>query len=406
MKIKCIVAAAAIAALALTTYGCGTSTADSYKDDGSSSVDSGDNSEVETGTPGTDTDDSNSSTDTSSNTGTDTNSDTDPGNDSNTDTGSDAGDATDTGNNTDTNDNTDTGSDDTGSDDTDSDNSNPGVDYGNVAEAGPYQHTREDGVDLPGADGRSMTTTICTPDSDETHALILLSPGFQLGRDLYESYCAHLASWGYIAVLQTYSEGGFFMSHGNLAADTTGLIDWLESDGAASFPEWNGQIGLTGHSLGGKLSLLAASQDSRIGAVVALDPVDSDDVRVAPDRMQDVEAPVLILGEMLDSTGSFQACAPEADNFRQFFDASRAGTIEIELFGAGHMDFLDNPNCIFCTFCQNGDLGGEVVQAIARRSMIGFFGTHLKADSNFEKYIAGQPVQDDAQEGILSIRTR
>ena len=33
----------------------------------------GDNSEVETGTPGTDTDDSNSSTDTSSNTGTDTN---------------------------------------------------------------------------------------------------------------------------------------------------------------------------------------------------------------------------------------------------------------------------------------------------------------------------------------------
>ena len=132
---------------------------------------------------------------------------------------------------------------------------------------------------------------------------------------MYESYCAHLASWGYIAVLQTYSEGGFFMSHGNLAADTSGLIDWLQSDGVNSFPEWNGQIGLTGHSLGGKLSLLAASQDSRIGAVVALDPVDSDDVPVAPDRMQDVEAPVLILGEMLDSTGSFQACAPEADNF-------------------------------------------------------------------------------------------
>ena len=382
MNIKCIVAAAAMTALALSTYGCGNSTADSYQDDGSSSVNQGDNSEVDTNTQDTEADDSsasdngNSSTDTSSDTGTDTNdTNTDTGND-NTDAGddnTDAGNDTNTDAGSDTNTDTDTGDNtDSGSDDTGTDNSSPAIDYGNVADAGPYQHTREDGIELPGADGRSMTTTICTPDSDETHALILLSPGFQLGRDLYESYCAHLASWGYIAVLQTYSEGGFFMSHGNLAADTSGLIDWLESDGAASFPEWNGQIGLTGHSLGGKLSLLAASQDSRIGAVVALDPVDSDDVPVAPDRMQDVEAPVLILGEMLDSTGSFQACAPEADNFRQFFDASRAGTIEIELFGAGHMDFLDNPNCIFCTFCQNGDLGGEVVQAIARRSMIGF----------------------------------
>ena len=196
------------------------------------------------------------------------------------------------------------------------------------------------------------------------------------------------------------------MSHGNLAADTTGLIDWLEIEGAGNFPSWNGEVGLVGHSLGGKLSLLAASQDARIGAVVALDPVDSDDEPVAPDRMMDVEAPVLILGEMLDSTGSFQACAPEADNFRQFFESSRPGTIEIELFGVGHMDFLDNPNCLFCSFCQSGDLGDDVVKEIARRSIVGFFGKHLNADNGFDPYIAGQPVQDDAQEGILSIRTR
>ncbi len=406
MNIKCMIAVAAMAALAISTNGCGNSAADSYQDDGASSVNQNDTSDVDTSTPDNDTDDTASTDDdlsggdTNSNTGTDTSDNPDSGTD--TDSNTDAGNDTDSTDNTDTEDNTS----DSGSDDNSSDTEEPAVDYGNVADAGPYEHTREDGIELPGADGRSMTTTVCTPDSNETHALILLSPGFQLGRDLYESYCAHLASWGYIAVLQTYSEGGFFMSHGNLAADTSGLIDWLESDGAANFPEWNGQIGLTGHSLGGKLSLLAASQDSRIGAVVALDPVDSDDVPVAPDRMQDVEAPVLILGEMLDSTGSFQACAPEADNFRQFFDASRTGTIEIELFGAGHMDFLDNPNCIFCTFCQNGDLGGEVVQAIARRSMIGFFGKHLKADANFEKYIAGEPVQADAQDGILSIRTR
>ena len=70
------------------------------------------------------------------------------------------------------------------------------------------------------------------------------------------------------------------------------------------------------------------------------------------------------------------------------------------------MDFLDDPNCLFCSFCQSGDLGDDIVKAIARRSMVGFFGKHLNADAGFEPYIAGQPVQEDAQDGILSVRTR
>jgi dienelactone hydrolase len=400
MKLKCIVVATACFALALVTSACGSSTADSYQEGSDVNQEQADTAE----TGDTDVNDEASDAASEGNSGDTTEPSTD---DSETNDDVDNGDNQDettddsnSGSDTNTDDNTDAGDDNSSQDD------NSEVDYGDIAGNGAFEQTREDGVELPGADGRVITTTICTPTTGTEHSIVLVSPGFQLGRELYESYCAHLASWGFIAVLQTYSESGFFMSHGNLAADTTGLLDWLETDGAANFPSWNGKMGLVGHSLGGKLSLLAASQDSRIGAVVALDPVDSDDVPVAPDRMQDVEAPVLILGEMLDSTGSFQACAPEADNFRQFFEASRPGTIEIELFGVGHMDFLDNPNCLFCSFCQSGDLGDDVVKEIARRSIVGFFGKHLNADNGFDRYIAGQPVQDDAQEGILSIRTR
>lgn len=397
MNLKCIVLAAVWLALGLVTSACGSSVAESYEQ--GADVNEDQSETTNSGETNLDDETSGTSSEDSSNEGTDP-STQEPDTGGDTENDDNQGDTTDSnpdsGNDTDTN----------SGDDTDSQDESNDVDYGNISETGNYEQSREDGVELPGADGRVITTTICSPTTGTNHAIVLVSPGFQLGRDLYESYCAHLASWGFIAVLQTYSESGFFMSHGNLAADTTGLIDWLEVEGAGNFPTWNGQIGLVGHSLGGKLSLLAASQDSRIGAVVALDPVDSDDVPVAPDRMQDIEAPVLILGEMLDSTGSFQACAPEADNFRQFFEASRTGTIEIELFGVGHMDFLDNPDCLFCSFCQSGDLGDDIVKQIARRSIVGFFGKHLNADSGFDPYIMGQPVQADAQEGILSIRTR
>ncbi|MBT6179496.1 MAG: hypothetical protein HOI23_19800 [Deltaproteobacteria bacterium] len=406
MKLKCIVVAASWLALGLVTSSCGSSTAENYQEN----TQAGEEQNDTAGADDAGMDDENTDSSTDETAGEDTQPSTDDGSTNedagNSDNGESTGDTTDS--NQDSSDTTDTDTDtdtDTG-DDTDSQGGNNQASYGNIADTGNYEQTREDGVELPGADGRVMTTTVCTPSTGNEHAIVLVSPGFQLGRELYESYCAHLASWGYIAILQTYSESGFFMSHGNLAADTTGLIDWLETEGAGNFPSWNGEVGLVGHSLGGKLSLLAASQDARIGAVVALDPVDSDDEPVAPDRMMDVEAPVLILGEMLDSTGSFQACAPEADNFRQFFESSRPGTIEIELFGVGHMDFLDNPNCLFCSFCQSGDLGDDVVKEIARRSIVGFFGKHLNADNGFDPYIAGQPVQDDAQEGILSIRTR
>jgi dienelactone hydrolase len=389
MNLKCIGVATAWLALVLAISACGSSVADSYQE--GADVTQGEGETTDVGDTDLDDETSGNSSENSSNEGTDPSTD-DP------ETGGDTEDDDNQGDSTDSN--PDSGN------DTDPQNENNDVDYGNISETGSYEQIREDGVELPGADGRVITTTICSPTTGTNHAIVLVSPGFQLGRELYESYCAHLASWGFIAVLQTYSESGFFMSHGNLAADTTGLIDWLEVEGAGNFPTWNGEMGLVGHSLGGKLSLLAASQDSRIGAVVALDPVDSDDVPVAPDRMQDIEAPVLILGEMLDSTGSFQACAPEADNFRQFFEASRTGTIEIELFGAGHMDFLDNPDCLFCSFCQSGALGDDIVKQIARRSIVGFFGKYLNADSGFDPYIMGQPVQADAQEGILSIRTR
>ena len=82
--------------------------------------------------------------------------------------------------------------------------------------------------------------------------LVILSPGFQLGRDLYQSYCEHFASWGFIAVSQTYSPdvSGFTSSnHTAMAEDTNALIDALIAEASNGLPVDGENVALVGHSL-------------------------------------------------------------------------------------------------------------------------------------------------------------
>jgi pimeloyl-ACP methyl ester carboxylesterase len=260
----------------------------------------------------------------------------------------------------------------------------------------------------------SVATTICAPSDDGSRVsptggpfpLLVIGPGFQQGRAQYASYCDHLATWGVIAIGRD-NIGGFAPNHSTLANLTTGLVDWALGGTSGLAPHVDaGAIAVAGHSLGGKVGMLAASRDPRIGLVVGWDPVDSGTPSVAPELMGAIDAPVVVIGETLDGTGSIQACAPTAQNYQRYFDAAAPPALAVTVLGADHFDFVDNPGCFTCRFCRRGTADPAAVRALTRRTTVAAIKYYLEGDASADSYLTGAAMQADVAAGRVTIDER
>lgn len=291
-------------------------------------------------------------------------------------------------------------------------------DYG---QPGPHTvQTNSHILSLGGLFGTRIPLTIYTPDTGPAPTIVL-HHGFQLSAADYVSYGEHLASWGF-AVVMPAMPGGLLnpRTHTELAGDLTAVLDFVESDGLAPNGPFAGvadtdRLGLAGHSMGGKISMLVAADDPRVDAVFGIDPVDAgppfafdpaDYPSVAPERMADITVPLGIIGETIDASGGLfgQSCAPAGDNFVEYTDAAVSPVVELDLLGADHMDFLDNPGCLACLACGPGTAPTEQTRTITRRTMTAFFEFTLRDDDPARAAIDGA-ARADAESGVLTIRS-
>jgi dienelactone hydrolase len=271
-------------------------------------------------------------------------------------------------------------------------------DGGDPAAPGVFAAHVANNVSIP-AGNATITATICSPSTDGgataaagPYPLLVVSPGFQIDRSQYRSMCDHFASWGYVVVLQTYSQSGFSIDHMVLAQDIGRIIDWATGAGSGLSDRVDGsRVGAAGHSLGGKVSILAAVLDDRIGAVVGWDPVDANAPSVTPEMMGDLTIPLAVLGETLDSTGGFMPCAPAEDNYQQYFKHACAASdaLEVTVEGADHMSWLDDRgSCgIVCSFCANGPTPDAYTREVTRRVSTSWFEKHLRGSTATAPYL-------------------
>lgn len=238
------------------------------------------------------------------------------------------------------------------------------------------------------------------PDGGTARPLVIVSPGFQMQRTQYASYARHLATWGFVVVLVDYAESGFFLDHAKLARDVPAVIDWaLAQTALAIDPQ---RIATAGHSLGGKISVFAASLEPRIRAVVAWDPVDSSNPSVVPEKMTSLAIPIAVVGETTNGSGGGMPCAPAADNFQQFFAASPSPALAITVAGADHMDWVDDPSCGFCGFCAPGAASPELARTVSRRLDVAWLRRQLLDDTAMDVWLASPP---EAASGEITIAT-
>ncbi len=243
---------------------------------------------------------------------------------------------------------------------------------------------------IPGATaGRMLPATVYTPSTAGARPVVVISPGFQMQRTQYVSYARHLATWGFVVVLTDYAGNSLFPNHTTLATDVPAVITWaLAQTALAIDPQ---KVAVAGHSLGGKISVFAASLDPRIKAVVAWDPVDSNNPSVAPEKMASLTAAIAVIGETTNGSGGGMPCAPTADNFATFYAAAPAPALSVTVVGADHMDWVDDPSCGLCGFCSPGAAPPERARTVSKRVNVAWLRRNLMSDLAMDTWLDAPP---------------
>jgi chlorophyllase len=232
--------------------------------------------------------------------------------------------------------------------------------------------------------------------------VVIFNHGFGARNDQYAELLSYLATWGFVVVAPQWDAGiGSTRTHAELASDLRQAIDWVEGGGLTlPYALDTDLIGVVGHSRGGKQALLAAADEPRIDAIVALDPVDAgppfgdfeaaDFPSVAPERLGDLSLPVLHVGMGRGPEGAVP-CAPEGENYEAFWAGADADDALIVVPAGGHNDLLDacaDGGGGLCLVCPAGDDPAATAR-IARGAAVAWLRRHLFDDLQFESWVAG-----------------
>jgi hypothetical protein len=286
------------------------------------------------------------------------------------------------------------------------------------SQTGPYQTaTIDDSVTVGDHEVPIHCVHPTSGPEDGPYPVVVIGHGFQLPATQYHKYVEHLASFGYVALTADYPTDFFGPDNPGNAADMLAGLDWA----AAALPgEANTALaGMTGHSLGGKVSLLAATMDPRVKASIVLDPVDGGGGPggdCQPPGCVDVSAlmpglaiPTGFLGETTDSMGGFQPCAPAAENYATFYAGATSPSFAVTIEGANHMSFLDDvASCGFtCNFCNMATLDNAAVNAMSRAYVVAFYERHLRGNTGYDTYLTGDEAQElYVQPGTATIESK
>ena len=290
---------------------------------------------------------------------------------------------------------------------------------------GPYSFWQYEVELHDEARNRSMGLLIYYPLGDEALALqsrplIVFNHGFLLSSLGYRSYGEHLASHGFVVALPSLPTSFFTVHHVRLAEDVRYVIDYLvQATSDKAHPLFGTvdaeRIGGSGHSLGGKLSLLEAVTDNRVKAIAVLDPVDEGNPiwnnparypSVAPELMPELEVPLLFVGAELGSVLiTFSPCAPEDENYQQFYEAADSPAIEITQLDVGHGQYVDDDAADENDPCARGEVPSEWVRSSSAAYLTAFFLGHLGDSPDALDWLEARLLEEQ-EAGLILVRRK
>jgi len=279
----------------------------------------------------------------------------------------------------------------------------PGVD---PAAPGPFATTTFDAAPTLST-GDTENVACVLPEVGSTGApypLVVLLHGFLGNNAMMRAYAERLATFGYVACAVEFPSGFADSDNPRQASVVRAAIDWLVAASNDANSPLAGtidptRIGITGHSLGGKISLLVAADDARIRAAITLDPVDGGGPTGcnppacvdASERMAELAIPTGFLGETIDAmTTGFQACAPAADNYATFYEAANAPSLSVTVAGANHVSFIGMDGA---GFCNAPEVPAADVVDLSLAFVTAFYERNLRGLEGYDAYLTGAEAQ-------------
>lgn len=197
--------------------------------------------------------------------------------------------------------------------------------------------------------GQNVSVDLYFPTASSNNPAVVIGHGFARNKGRFRAWGQVLAGEGYVVAVPTLP-GGFSPNFNTNAAILNGLMTWLINQSSASSGELRGKvnasrIALMGHSAGGLASLLAASTNRQLAAVIGLDLTDRDNISVEAARK--ATAPLLMIR-------SSPASCNSNGNGVAVYEASTAPKMILRVVGANHCD-PESPSDFLCALgCGGG----------------------------------------------------
>jgi predicted dienelactone hydrolase len=251
--------------------------------------------------------------------------------------------------------------------------------------------------------GRSWGESIYTPTSPGLHPVVSVNAGTQQVNAAYAIYGQRLASYGIVALLQ--DDEGFNAPTPNIVDDVTYVITSYVPANLAATADMT-RVGLSGHSRGGKATLLAAENAvmGKVKAWFGLDPVDVD-FQGTPGALPGIGTIGIPLGFAGATVSS--NCSPANANYEVYYAAASPPAVAVTIEGAGHFDFLDQSKAIAEFACTpEGTANPTVALNTAAHYLMAFFARELLGDSSVGPALDGAGAQTDIAAGIIAVESK
>lgn len=213
--------------------------------------------------------------------------------------------------------------------------------------------TRTGGFGSGGGTGRQIQSEIYYPGTTSgedvnvasgTFPVLIVGHGFVMAWDAYQNIWEELAPNGYILVFPR-TEGSFTTNHEDFGKDLSFCANKMQLEGSNSSSLFFNHIlnatAIIGHSMGGGATMLAASSNSSIQAIVGLAPAET--APSAIDSASNITVPALIM------SGSSDGVTPPSDHHLPIYNALNSSCkYYISITGGAHCYFANsNFNCDF-----------------------------------------------------------
>jgi dienelactone hydrolase len=245
--------------------------------------------------------------------------------------------------------------------------------------------------------GRSLSCRIYYPSFVEgseaqidtvngLYPIIAFGHGFAMQTGYYLSLFRHLATHGYIVIAPQFPD----TRHDQLAEDLLYCVSFLRAQSSTPSSRFfqlvdTASVGLSGHSMGGGASLLAAAQDSHVAVVAPLAAAETTPSAIAV--MNRIAGVVYLI-----AGGSDGITPPAAHQIPMYNNARSLKALPI-IQQANHTRFMDVATFDFID--PNGTLTRPQQLLITRRYLTSVFNLVLRRDPSYWTYAFGDSAMND-----------